>query len=36
MDAYYKEIRKLEGKFYNIKYIHVVWDKNKAANEFPS
>jgi ribonuclease HI len=34
MNAYCKEIRKLEGKFYGIKYTHVVRDKNKAANEF--
>jgi ribonuclease HI len=33
MDAYCKEIRKLEGKFYGIEYTHVVWDKNKVANE---
>jgi ribonuclease HI len=33
MDAYCKEIRKLETKFYGIKYTHVVWDKNKAADE---
>jgi hypothetical protein len=33
MDAYCKEIRKLEGKFYGIEYTHVVRDKNKAANE---
>jgi hypothetical protein len=33
MDAYCKEIRKLEGKFYGIEYSHVVRDKNKAANE---
>jgi ribonuclease HI len=33
MDAYCKEIRKLEGKFYGIKYTHVVRDKNQAANE---
>jgi ribonuclease HI len=33
MDAYCKEIRKLEGKFYDIEYSHVVWDKNKAADE---
>jgi hypothetical protein len=33
MDAYYKEIRKLEGKFYDIKYTHVVRDKNQAADE---
>jgi hypothetical protein len=23
----------LEGKFYDIEYSHVVWDKNKAADE---
>jgi ribonuclease HI len=28
MDAYCKEIRKLEGKFYGIEYTHVVRDKN--------
>jgi ribonuclease HI len=33
MDAYYKEIRKLEGKFYGIEYMHVVQDKNKATDE---
>jgi hypothetical protein len=33
MDAYCKEIRKLEGKFYGIEYTHVVRDKNQAANE---
>jgi ribonuclease HI len=33
MDAYCKEIRKLEAKFYGIKYTHVVQDKNKAADE---
>jgi ribonuclease HI len=33
MDAYWKEIRKLEAKFYGIEYTHVVRDKNKAANE---
>jgi hypothetical protein len=33
MDAYCKEIRKLEGKFYDIEYTHVVRDKNKAADE---
>jgi ribonuclease HI len=32
MDAYCKEIRKLEGKFYGIEYTHVVWDKNQAAD----
>jgi hypothetical protein len=33
MDAYCKEIRKLEGKFYSMEYTHVVWDKNKAVDE---
>jgi ribonuclease HI len=33
MDTYCKEIRKLEGKFYDIEYSHVVRDKNKAADE---
>jgi len=33
MDAYYAEIRKLEGKFYGIKYHHVVQDDNQVANE---
>jgi hypothetical protein len=33
MDAYCKEIRKLEGKLYGIEYSHVVWDKNKVADE---
>jgi hypothetical protein len=33
MDAYCKEIRKLEGKFYGIEYTHVVREKNKAADE---
>jgi hypothetical protein len=33
MDAYCKEIIKLEGKFYGIEYTHVVQDKNKAADE---
>jgi hypothetical protein len=32
MDAYCKEIRKLEGKFYDIECTHVVQDKNKAAD----
>jgi hypothetical protein len=32
MDAYCKEIRKVEGKFYGIEYSHVVWDKNQAAD----
>jgi hypothetical protein len=33
MDAYCKEIRKLEGKFYDIEYTHVVRDKNQAVDE---
>jgi ribonuclease HI len=33
MDAYCKEIRKLEGKFYGIEYTDVVQDKNQAADE---
>jgi ribonuclease HI len=33
MDAYCKEIRKLEGKFYDIEYTYVVQDKNKATDE---
>jgi ribonuclease HI len=32
MDAYCKEIRKLEGKFYGIEYSHVVRDKNQAVD----
>jgi hypothetical protein len=32
MDAYYAEIRKLEGKFYGIEYHHVIWDANQVAN----
>jgi hypothetical protein len=32
MDAYYKLIRKLEGRFYGIEYTHVVRDKNQAAD----
>jgi hypothetical protein len=32
MDAYCKEIRKLEGKFYAIEYSQVVRDKNQAAD----
>jgi hypothetical protein len=32
MDAYCKEIRKLEGKFYGIEYSHVVRDRNQAAD----
>jgi hypothetical protein len=32
MDAYCKEIQKLEGKFYGIEYTHVVWEKNQVAD----
>jgi len=32
MDAYYKEIRKIERKFYSIEYRHVVQEKNQAAD----
>jgi ribonuclease HI len=33
IDAYCKEIKKLQGKFYGIKYTHVVQDKNQVADE---
>jgi len=33
MDAYYAEIRKLEGKFYGIEYLHVVQADNQVADE---
>ena len=33
MDAYYAVIRKLEYKFYDIEYHHVVWASNQAADE---
>ena len=32
MDAYYAEIRKLEGKFYGIEFHHIVRDANQAAD----
>jgi hypothetical protein len=32
MDAYCKEIRKLEGKFYGVEYSHVVRDRNQAED----
>jgi len=32
MDLYSKEIRKWESNFYGIEYIHVVRDKNQAAD----
>ena len=32
MDAYCAEIRKLEGKFYDIEYHHVVRDQNQLAD----
>ena len=33
MDAYCIEIRKLEGKFYGIKYHHMVRDQNQPADQ---
>jgi ribonuclease HI len=33
MNAYCKEIRKLEDKFYGIEYTYVVRDKNQAVDE---
>jgi hypothetical protein len=33
MDAYVAEIRKLEGKFYGLEFIHVVRADNKGADE---
>jgi ribonuclease HI len=35
MDAYCKEIRKLEGKFYGVEYSHVAGDRNQAADALP-
>jgi hypothetical protein len=32
MDAYYAQIRKLEGKFYGIDYHHIPHDANQAAD----
>jgi len=32
MDLYCKEIRKWESNFYGIEYIHVVRDRNQAAD----
>jgi len=32
MDLYCKEIRRWESNFYDIEYIHVVRDKNQAAD----
>ncbi|XP_066316340.1 uncharacterized protein [Miscanthus floridulus] len=32
MDAYYAEIKKLEGKFYGIEYHHVVHDQNQLTD----
>jgi len=32
MDLYHKEIRKWESNFYGIEYIHVVRDRNQAAD----
>jgi len=33
MDAYYAMIRKLEDKFYSIKYHHVVQANNQVVDE---
>ena len=33
MDAYCAVIRKLEDKFYDIEYHHVVWADNQATDE---
>ena len=33
MDTYCAEIRKLEGKFSGLEFIHVLHDYNKAADE---
>ena len=32
MYLYYKEIWRWESNFYGIEYIHMVWDKNQAAD----
>jgi hypothetical protein len=32
MDAYYAEIRKLEGHFKGIEFQHVLWNNNVAAD----
>ena len=32
MDAYYMEIRKLEAHFYGLKFHHILWDYNMAAD----
>ncbi|XP_039851803.1 uncharacterized protein LOC120710218 [Panicum virgatum] len=32
MDAYCKEIRKLEAHFYGLEFHHVLWDYNVAAD----
>jgi ribonuclease HI len=33
MDAYYAQIKKLEGKFYGIVYLHIPQDQNQEANK---
>jgi hypothetical protein len=33
MDAYCATIRKLEDKFYDIEYHHMVWANNQVADE---
>ena len=32
MDAYCKEIQKLEAHFYGLEFHHVLWDYNVAAD----
>jgi len=32
MDAYCREIRKLEAKFYGLEFHHVPWDNNVMAD----
>ena len=32
MDAYCREIRKLEAKFYNLEFLHIPRDDNMAAD----
>jgi len=32
MDAYCKEIRRLEAHFYGLEFHHILWDYNMAAD----
>ena len=32
MDVYYLEVRKLENKFYELEFHHVIYDNNVAAD----